>query len=131
MKPLVATLLALATGLAAADGKEPWREAPDRTITWHPWRDEAEFRVRTGDRYLGHARWEHYLAFAERPSDEKEIKISMILLSNDTVPDVMLFPGRRYGIVEVTNSTMTAHKGHWRWIAEDVSSATSSHAYSL
>jgi hypothetical protein len=38
------------------------------------------------------------------------------------VPDVVIAPGRRYAIVKVTNSNMTAHKGRWSWTAEDVQS---------
>src|SRR5271157_6318338 len=38
-------------------------EGPDRTITWRAWKEASrgEFRVRTGDRYLGGQVWEHYL----------------------------------------------------------------------
>ena len=34
-------------------------EGPDRTITWRAWKEASggEFRVRTGDRYLGGQVW--------------------------------------------------------------------------
>ena len=31
----------------------------------------------------------------------------------------MIRPGLRYGIVKVTNGTMTAHKGVWSWTAQE------------
>jgi hypothetical protein len=95
-------------------------KAAGRTITWHPWQTWAEFRVRTGDRYLGGERWEHYLGFELCRPCTKKIKISMIYLRGRSVSDVEVEPGRRYAIVEVTNSAMTAHKGRWRWTAEEV-----------
>jgi hypothetical protein len=126
MKHLVILLVALASGLHAADSRQSVAKPPDRTITWHSWQDQAEFRVRTGDRYLGRSRWEHYLVFQERPWISKEIKISMIHLAKESVPDVVLLaPGRRNGIVQVTNSNMTAHKGYWSWVAEEVPASAS------
>ena len=86
-------------------------KAADRTITWHPWQQWTGFRVRTGDRYLGDTCWEHYLAFGLYRPSTKEIKISMIYLATELMPDVEIAPGRRYAIVKVTNSNMTAHKG--------------------
>jgi hypothetical protein len=94
----------------------------DRTITWHPWQDWADFRVRTGDRYLGGERWEHYLAFGLYRPSAKKIKISMIYLATEAMPDVEIAPGRRYAIVKVTNSNMTAHKGRWSWTAQEMTS---------
>jgi hypothetical protein len=94
----------------------------DRTITWRPWQEWPEFRVRTGDRYLGHERWEHYLGFELYRPSTKKIKISMIYLATEAVPDVVIAPGRRYAIVKVTNSTMTARKGRWSWIAQEMQS---------
>ena len=97
-------------------------QGTDRTITWHPWQEWAEFRVRTGDRYLGHQRWEHYLGFELYRPSTKKIKISMIYLATQSVPDVVIAPGRRFAIVKVTNSTMTARKGRWSWIAQEMRS---------
>ena len=50
---------------------------PDRTITWKPWhqKPESEYRFRTGDRYLGHCVWEHYLAFEEYQFSGEAIKL--------------------------------------------------------
>jgi hypothetical protein len=92
----------------------------DRTITWRPWQEWAEFRVRTGDRYLGGECWEHYLGFELYRPSTKKIKISMISLDEAPVPDVVIAPGRRFAIVKVTNSNMTAHKGPWSWTAEEM-----------
>ena len=92
----------------------------DRTITWQPWQEWADFRVRTGDRYLGGERWEHYLAFGLHRPSAKRIKISMIDLATELVSNVEITPGRRYAIVKVTNSNMTAHKGHWSWTAREM-----------
>ena len=92
----------------------------DRTVTWRPWQEWAEFRVRTGDRYLGGERWEHYLGFGLYQPSTKKIKISMISLAGEPVPDVVIAPGRRYAIVKVTNSNMTAHKGRWSWTAQEM-----------
>ena len=55
MKYFVFLLFALSLGASGAN------HGADRTITWDPWQEWAEFRVRTGDRYLGGKRWEHYL----------------------------------------------------------------------
>ena len=44
----------------------------------------------------------------------------MIRLGNEDVrEDVVIRPGLRYGIVKVTNGTMTAHKGVWSWTARE------------
>jgi hypothetical protein len=94
----------------------------DRTITWHQWQERAEFRVRTGDRYLGDECWEHYLGFELYRPSAKKIKISMISLAAEDVPDVVIAPGRRYAIVKVTNSNMTVHKGRWNWTAQEMAS---------
>jgi hypothetical protein len=94
----------------------------DRTITWRPWQEWAEFRVRTGDRYLGHGRWEHYLGFELYRPSTKKIKISMIHLATAPVPDVVIAPGIRYAIVKVTDSNMTARKGRWTWAASEMRS---------
>ena len=94
----------------------------DRTITWQAWKEVpgCTFRVRTGDRYLGGQEWEHYLCFEQHPGQAKAIKLSLIRLSSESVEDVVLRPGSRYGILKVTNNKMTAHKGAWSWIAQEV-----------
>jgi hypothetical protein len=97
--------------------------AKDHSITWRPWQQgpEIDFRFRIGDRYLGYGEWEHYLAFEQRPESVKAIKLSMIHLGNeDAREEVVIHPGSRYGIVKVTNGTMTAHKGQWSWTAQEV-----------
>ena len=109
-------LLALSSAANAAT------QRADRTITWRPWQEWAEFRVRTGDRYLGGERWEHYLGFELCRPGSKKIKISMISLAGEPVPDVVIAPGRRYAILKVTNSNMTAHKGPWSWTAQEMTS---------
>ena len=57
-------------------------EGPDRNH--HLARMETgsggEFRVRTGDRYLGGQVWEHYLGFEQYRASVKPIKLSMIRL---------------------------------------------------
>lgn len=97
-------------------------KGPDRTITWRPWKEVpgGKFRVRTGDRYLGHGQWEHYLGFEQHPGSAKAIKLSMIHLASEGVEDVVLRPGSRYAILKVTNGTMTARKGVWSWTAQEV-----------
>jgi len=97
-------------------------KGPDRTITWRQWQQspEGDFRFRTGDRYLGGQMWEHYLGFEQYRASVKAIKLFMIRLGNEDVrEDVVICPGSRYGIVKVTNGTMTAHKGVWSWIAQE------------
>jgi len=97
-------------------------KGPDRTITWRPWQQspEGDFRFRTGDRYLGGQVWEHYLGFEQYRASVKAIKLSMIHLgSEDVREDFVICPGSRYGIVKVTNGTMTAHKGVWSWTAQE------------
>ena len=116
MKYVALLLVALSLEAHAAT------QGADRTITWRPWQEWAEFRVRTGDRYLGHQRWEHFLGFELYRPSTKKIKISMIYLATQSVPDVVIAPGRRYAIVKVTNSTMTARKGRWSWIAQEMRS---------
>jgi len=96
---------------------------PDQTITWRPWKKspDGDFRFRTGDRYLGHGEWEHYLGFEQSPASSKAIKLSMIRLGSASLKeDVMIRPGLRYAIVKVTNDAMTAHKGVWSWTAQEV-----------
>jgi hypothetical protein len=114
MKYFAILLLALCIEANAAG------ERADRTITWHPWQERAEFRVRTGDRCLGGERWEHYLGFELYRPSTKRIKISMISLAGEPVPDVVIVPGRRYAILKVANSNMTAHKGRWSWTAQEM-----------
>jgi hypothetical protein len=116
MKYFALLLFALSLETSAAN------QGADRTITWHPWQEWAEFRVRTGDRYLGNERWEHYLGFELYRPSAKKIKISMIHLAMESVPDVVIAPRRRYAIVKVTNSNMTAHKGRWGWVAQETRS---------
>ena len=79
---------------------------PDRTITWRPWQQNAkdEFRFRTGDRYLGHAVWEHYLGFEQLRTSSKAIKLSMIRLGNEDVPEeAVIRPGSRYAIFKLVH----------------------------
>jgi len=98
-------------------------EGPDRTITWRPWQQspEGSFRCRTGDRYLGGQVWEHYLGFELYRASVKPIKLSMIRLGSEEVPEeVVIRQGLRYAIVKVTNGMMTAHKGVWSWTAQEV-----------
>ena len=114
MKYLLLLLCALSLEAGAAD------RGADRTITWRPWQEWAQFRVRTGDRYLGGERWEHYLGFELYRPSTKKIRLSMIYLGSEAVPDAVIGPGRRYAIVKVTNSAMTAHKGRWIWTAQEM-----------
>jgi hypothetical protein len=96
---------------------------PDRTITWKPWHQSPEggYRFRTGDRYLGHRIWEHYLGFEEPHSLAKVIKLFMIHLANDEVrEEVVIRPGIRYAFLKVINDAMTAHKGVWSWTAQQL-----------
>ena len=95
----------------------------DRTITWGPWHENEtkEFRFRTGDRYLGRAVWEHYLAFEQHRTSLKAIKLSMIRLGGQDVgEEAILSPGFRYAIFKILNRTMTADKGLWSWIAQEL-----------
>jgi len=95
----------------------------DRTITWKPWHQspQGEYRFRTGDRYLGRAVWEHYLCFELNRSSDKAIKLFMIHLGNEGVREqVEICPGLRYAFLKVTDGIMTAHKGAWSWIAQEV-----------
>ena len=97
-------------------------KGPDRTITWRAWKEASggEFRVRTGDRYLGGQVWEHYLGFELYRASVKAIKLSIIRLGSEEVrEEVVIRPGLRYAIVKVTNGTMTAHKGVWSWTAQE------------
>jgi hypothetical protein len=97
-------------------------EGPDRTITWRPWHQspEANFRFRTGDRYLGGQAWEHYLGFEQYRASVKPIKLFMIRLGSEEVrEEVVIRQGLRYAIVKVTNGVMTAHKGVWSWTAQE------------
>jgi hypothetical protein len=120
----LAVSIATAATSRATDNAGRWTiDSPDRTITWKPWHQipELEYRFRTGDRYLGHAIWEHYLGFAEFRSSAKAIKLIMIHLANeDGLGDAMICPGLRYAIFKITNGNMTAHKGVWSWIAQEV-----------
>ena len=96
---------------------------PDRTITWKSWHQSPRggYRFRTGDRYLGRELWEHYLCFEQNRSSDKAIKLFMFHLGNvDVLEQVEICPGLRYAIVKVTDGTMTAHKGVWKWTAREV-----------
>ena len=107
---------------------------PDRTITWRPWHQspDGHFRFRTGDRYLGGQVWEHYLGFELYRASVKPIKLSMIRLGSEAIPEeVVIRPGLRYAIVKVTNDTMTAHKGRWSWTAQEVATELWLSAWSL
>ena len=65
--------------------------------------------------------WEHYLGFELYRASVKPIKLSMIRLESEEVPEeVVIRQGLRYAIVKVTNGMMTAHKGVWSWTAQEV-----------
>ncbi len=96
---------------------------PDRTITWRSWHQspDGHLRFRTGDRYLGGQAWEHYLGFELQQGSIKPIKLSTIRLGKEDIrEEVVIRPGLRYAILQVTNGTMTAHKGVWSWTAQEV-----------
>jgi hypothetical protein len=91
------------------------------TITWKPWHQDSQFgyRCRTGDRYLGHCVWEHYLAFEEYRFSGEAIKLYMIRLADEDIEEnAVIRPGLRYAIFKITNESMTAHKGKWSWTAQ-------------
>ena len=96
-------------------------ERTDRTITWRRWQEMpgADYRVRTGDRYLGQSKWEHYLVFEQSPGSVKRIRFSLIRLASEPCADVETSPGSRYAIVKITNGVMTARKGLWSWTAQE------------
>ena len=102
-------------------------EGPDQTITWRRWQETpgSNFRIRTGDRYLGHGKWQHYLVFEESPACTKRIRFSLIHLASEPVADVETSPGSRYAIVKVTNGVMTARKGLWNWTAQELATEPS------
>ena len=79
----------------------------------------GDFRVRTGDRYLGHSKREHYLVFEQSLACVKRIRFSLIRLASEPFADVETSPGFRYAIVRITNGIMTGRKGLWSWIAEE------------
>ena len=96
---------------------------PDRTITWKPWHHNPKwgYSVRTGDRYLGHRVWEHYLLIEEQRSSDKWLKFSMIhLAEEDGLENATIRPEMRYAIFKITNDNMTAHKGVWSWTAQEL-----------
>jgi len=99
-------------------------EGTDRTITWRRWQEMpgGDFRIRTGDRYLGHGKWEHYLVFEQSPACVKRIRFSLIRLASEPIADVETSPGSRYAIVKITNGVMTARKGLWSWTAQETES---------
>jgi hypothetical protein len=73
--------------------------------------------------------WRHYLGFELYRASVKPIKLSMIRLGSEVIPeDAVIRPGLRYAIVKVTNDMMTAHKGIWSWTAQEVRSRASSGA---
>lgn len=112
----------VSTGHRYESFKKP-SSGPDRTITWHAWKEApgGEFRVRTGDRYLGGQHWEHYLGFEQHPASGKAIKLSLFHLASEYIDEVVVLrPGSRYAIVKVTNGSMTARKGVWTWTAQEV-----------
>jgi hypothetical protein len=120
----VAVSMTTAATSQATDNTRRWTiDRPDRTITWRPWHrnSQFEYRFRTGDRYLGHVMWEHYLCFGETRFSDKTIKLFMIRLANqEGLGDVVISPRLRYAILKITNNKMTAHEGVWSWIAEEV-----------
>ena len=118
-------LLAIIGGESQARDVPPsWTfNGPDRTITWKPWYHNPKwgYSVRTGDRYLGHRVWEHYLLIEEQRSSDKSLKFSMIRLAQeDGFGDVVVCPELRYAIFKITNGNMTAHKGVWSWTAQEL-----------
>jgi hypothetical protein len=77
--------------------------------------DKEEHELRCGESFSRSA------PKPQRPEQAKAIKLSMIHLASESVEDVLLSPGWRYGIVKVTNNTMTARKGVWSWTVHEVS----------
>ena len=55
--------------------------------SWGAWKKvpRAEFEVRTGDRYLGGTKWEHYLGFKQHRASTKAIKLFLIRLGREDV----------------------------------------------
>ena len=107
------------------EDKSPWQRftGQDHTFTWRPWHQgpQGEYLFRTGDRYLGHRVWEHYLGFEEPQPSAKLIKLSLIHLANQDVrEDVVIRPGLRYAILKVTDGAMTVHNGLWSWTVQEV-----------
>jgi hypothetical protein len=120
-----AVLIFFVSTAAASVGRNlpAMQSGADRTITWKAWHQNPKhaYRFRTGDRYLGHRVWEHYLLFEEAQSSDKSIKFSMVHSSReDSLIDVVIHPGLRYAIFKVTNGNMTAHKGVWSWTAQEL-----------
>jgi hypothetical protein len=97
-------------------------EGPDQTITWKRWQEMpgGDFRFRTGDRYLGHGKWQHYLVFEQNRACSKRIRFSLIHLASERVADAETSPRSRFAIVVITNGVMTARKGLWSWTAQEV-----------
>jgi hypothetical protein len=125
-------------GMPASVPEEPKEhsqkvEGPDRTITWRRWQEMpgSDFRIRTGDRYLGHGKWQHYLVFEENPACLKRIKFSLIHLASEPAADVETYPGSRYAIVKITNGVMTGRKGLWNWTAQEFAIEPSSYSRKL
>ena len=116
-------------GMPASVPEEPKErghrvEGTDRTITWKRWQEMpgGDFRIRTGDRYLGHGKWQHYLVFEQSRACVKRIRFSLIHLASEPIADVETSPGSRYAIVKITNGVMTARKGLWSWTAQETES---------
>jgi hypothetical protein len=126
----LAFLVLLASIAAASQARDvPARRTfngPDRTITWKPWHHNPKwaYSVRTGDRYLGHRVWEHYLLIEGQRSPDKALKFSMIhLAQEDVLENVVICPELRCAIFKITNGNMTAHKGVWSWTARELEHA--------
>jgi len=61
------------------------------------------------------------LGFEQLRTSSKAIKLSMIRLGNEDVPEeVAIRPGSWYVIFKVTNASMTANKCVWSWTAQEV-----------
>jgi len=70
---------------------------------------------------MGRSVWELYLGFEQLRTSSKIIKLSMIRLGNEEIPEeIVVRHGSRYAIFKVTNGSMTAHKGAWSWTAQEV-----------
>jgi hypothetical protein len=107
---------------SAPEGHRQRVEGPDRTITWRQWQEMpgGNFRVRTGDRYLGDGKWQHYLVFEQSRACMRRIRFSLIHLGSEPIADAETSPRSRFAIVVITNGVMTARKGLWSWSAQEV-----------
>ena len=87
---------------------------PQRQIHWQSWNQLRMYRYRTGSRYAGLGKWEHYVIFESR----ENVRFSKISCGPIKTPDISL--SRANPVAKIV--LLTPSGSRWEWNASLYSS---------